>query len=134
MWPLFGIVLWYPSLADDVTLLNIFGGHHVTMVTRGKGMRVFLLTNHSISLVKSTMADMMWEIILLFYVLYALFLSSWEGVSVYSDTRWGSQIHDCFTSELGEILSYNGFSAGGIDHPRVRSIVWKKVAFRLLVS
>ena len=58
MWLLFEIVLWYPSLADD-TLFNICRGHHLTMVTRGKGMQVFLLTNHSISLVKSTMADMM---------------------------------------------------------------------------
>ena len=43
----------------------------------------------------------------------------------------GLQIHVCFTSELGEDLSYNRFLAGGIDHPRVQSIVWKKVAFRL---
>ena len=43
-------------------------------------------------------------------------------VSVYSDTKWGLQIHVCFTNELGEILSYIGFSAGGIDYPRVRSI------------
>ena len=46
----------------------------------------------------------------------------------------GLQIHFCFTSELGETLSYYGFLADGIDHPRVQSIVWKKVAFRLLVS
>ena len=38
MWLLHGIVLWYPSLADDGTLLNICRGHHLTMVTRGKGM------------------------------------------------------------------------------------------------
>ena len=54
-----GIVLWCPSLADDDTLLNICLGHHLSMVTRGKGMQVFLLTNQSISLVKSTMADIM---------------------------------------------------------------------------
>ena len=42
--------------------------------------------------------------------------------------------HQEFTSELGEILSYNGFLAGGTDHPRVQSIVWNKVTFRLLVS
>ena len=38
MWLLFGIVLWYPSLADDDTLMNICCGHHLTMVTRGKGI------------------------------------------------------------------------------------------------
>ena len=53
----------------------------------------------------------------MFYVLNVLLLSSQE---VHSDTRWGLQIHLCFTNELGEILSYNRFSAGGIDHPRVR--------------
>ena len=76
------------------------------------------------------MADMMQQTILLFYVL----LFSYKGVSVYSDTTWGLQIHVCFTSELGGILSYNEFSAGGIDHSRVRSIDWKKVNFRPLVS
>ena len=35
---IFGIVLWYPSLADDDTLLNICPGHHLTMVTGRKGM------------------------------------------------------------------------------------------------
>ena len=38
MWLLLEIVLWYPSLADDDTLFNICRGHHLTMVTRGKGM------------------------------------------------------------------------------------------------
>ena len=38
MWPLFGIVLWYQSLADDDTRLTICRGHHLTMVTIGKGM------------------------------------------------------------------------------------------------
>ena len=38
MWLLFGIVLLYPSLADDHTLLNTCHGHHLTMVTRGKGI------------------------------------------------------------------------------------------------
>ena len=59
MWLLLEIVLQYPSLADDDTLFNICRGHHLTMVTRGKGMYIFLLTNQGISLVKSTMADMM---------------------------------------------------------------------------
>ena len=45
---------------------------------------------------------------------------------MYSDTRWGLQIHLCFINELGEILSYNRVSPGGIDHPRVRLIVWNK--------
>ena len=38
MWLLLEIVLWYPSLADDDTLFNIYRGHHLTMVTRRKGM------------------------------------------------------------------------------------------------
>ena len=38
MWLLLEIVLWYPSLADDDTLFNICRGHHLTVVTRGKGM------------------------------------------------------------------------------------------------
>ena len=56
---------------------------------------------------------------------------------MYSNTRWRLQIDVCFTSELGEIINYNGFLAGGIDHssgtdyPRVRSIAWKKVAFTI---
>ena len=67
--------------------------------------------------------------------MYCMFcFCSLRKVSVYSDSRWGLQIHFCFTSELGETLSYNWFSAGGIDHPRVVSIVWKKIAVRLLVS
>ena len=59
MWLLLKIVLLYPSLADDDTLFNICRGHHLTVVTRGKGMQVYLLTNQSISLVKLTMVDMM---------------------------------------------------------------------------
>ena len=53
MWLLSGIVLWCLSLTDNDALLLTCCGHHLTMVTRGK---VFLLTNQSISLVKSTMA------------------------------------------------------------------------------
>ena len=72
--------------------------------------------------------------IMLFYVLKILFLSFWEGVSVYYDTRWGLQIHFCFPNELGEISGYNGFLACEIDHPRAQLIVWNKVIFRLLSS
>ena len=56
MYLLFRIVLWYPSLADDDTMLIICRGHHLAMVTRGKGTSVFLLKNQSINLVKPTMA------------------------------------------------------------------------------
>ena len=59
MWLPFGIVLWYPSLTDDNTILNICRGHHLTIVTRGEIMSVFLLTYQRISLVKSTMTGMM---------------------------------------------------------------------------
>ena len=54
---------------------------------------------------------------------------------VYCDTRWGLQIRLCFTSELGKILGYNGFWAGGIDRPRAQLILWGKVTFhtRLLI-
>ena len=52
---------------------------------------------------------------------------------VYSDTRWGLQIHFCFTSELGEILGYNKFLASEIDHPGVRLIVLKKFTFQTIV-
>ena len=38
MWLLLEIVLWYPSHADDDNLFNICRGHHLTMVTRVKGM------------------------------------------------------------------------------------------------
>ena len=47
MWLLFGIVLWYPSLNDDYTLLITCRGHHLTMATRAKSMDIVLLTNHS---------------------------------------------------------------------------------------
>ena len=52
------------------------------------------------------------------YTIYFVFLLLGRCL-VYSDTRWGLKIHLCFTSELGEILSYNGFSADGTDYPRI---------------
>ena len=59
MWLLFVIVLWYPSLAAEDILSNIGRRHNLTMVKRGEGMLVFLLTKQSIRQVKSTIADMM---------------------------------------------------------------------------
>lgn len=53
-----------------------------------------------------------------------------ESVTVYCDTWWGWQVRLCFTSELGKTLHHNGFSANGIDHSRVRLIVWEKVTFQ----
>ena len=67
-------------------------------------------------------------------MLSVLLLSSYEGASVYSDTKWGLQILLCFTNELREFSCYDGFSAGGTDHPRLQLVVWNKVISRLLGS
>ena len=53
-------------------------------------------------------------------VLVLLHFHNDRFVLLYPDTRWGLQVHLCFTKELGEVLSYNWFLAGGIDHSRVR--------------
>ena len=50
-------------------------------------------------------------------------------MSVYSDTKWGLKMHLCFINELGKVLSYNGFSAGEIDHPRATADSLEQIHF-----